>query len=426
VREVTTVGERATYRKVFAAREFRAIFLAQVTSVTGDQLARVALMVLVYERTRSALLAALTFAVSILPVFLGGVLLAGIGDRLPRRQVMVSCDITRAGLVALMAIPEMPVAALVVLLFIVTFLEAPFRSARTAAYPDILPGDLFPLGQAISATTYQAAQVAGFAAGGIVTGVIGARPTLVADAATFAASAILIRVRVRPHRPGAADDDVRGTGSPQSSAAKPSRPRPLADAKEGARLVFRTPALRTPILLAWLAVFYDTPEGIAAPLAHSLGGGATATGVILAARALGATVGGIAFSRLVPSSRQVALLAPFAACCCATLGLFVFRPDLVLSVLILVSTGLLTGYVPAASSAFVAAAPASRRAQVFGLAQGGMNLGQGVAMMLAGLAANYFSTPTVIAVSGALGVLAAMVITTASPTPAAITDQSHA
>lgn len=175
-------------------------------------------------------------------------------------------------------------------------------------------------------------------------------------------------------------------------------------------------------MLAWLAIFYDTPEGIAAPLARTLGGGAAATGIILAARALGATVGGIAFSRMVPPPRQAALLAPFATCCCAALGLFAFRPDLVLSVLILVGTGLLSGYVPAASSAFVTAAPADRRAQAFGLAQGVMNLGQGVAIILAGLATNYFPAPAVIAVSGTLGVLASVVISTASPAPAANLD----
>jgi len=51
------------------------LWLAQLLSVVGDQLARVALTVLVYDRTRSALLAAITFVVSIVPTFFGGVTL---------------------------------------------------------------------------------------------------------------------------------------------------------------------------------------------------------------------------------------------------------------------------------------------------------------------------------------------------------------
>src|ERR1035441_9593903 len=60
------------FRDVFAVAEFRALWAAQLLSVAGDQLARVALTVLVYDQTRSALLAAVAYAGSIVPVFLGG------------------------------------------------------------------------------------------------------------------------------------------------------------------------------------------------------------------------------------------------------------------------------------------------------------------------------------------------------------------
>lgn len=372
--------------------------------MTGDQLARVALTVLVYDRTRSALLAAVTFAVSIVPMFLGGVLLAGIGDRWPRRAVMVGCDVTRIGLVMLMVIPGVPVAALVVLLFLVTFLEAPFRSARAAIYPDVLHGDLFTLGQAISMTTYQAAQVGGFAIGGLVVSAVGTRTALIVDAATFAVSALLVRARVREHAPA---------GTPGSL----ERPRPLADAAAGARLVFRTPALRTPMLLGWISAFYNVPEGIAAPFAHALHAGSRAVGVILAAGALGATVGNVVFSRVVPPPRRAALMAPCAVCCCALLAALAVRPGLVLSVVILAASGLLGGYQAAASATFVAATPPGMRAQAFGLAQGGMNLGQGTAMVLAGAAAGYFAPQLVIAVTGIAGAAAAIVIGAASRAP---------
>src|SRR5580692_6562094 len=72
------------FRAVFAVAEFRALWGAQLLSVVGDQLARVALTVLVYDQTRSALLAAVAYAASIVPVFLGGILLSGVADRRPR------------------------------------------------------------------------------------------------------------------------------------------------------------------------------------------------------------------------------------------------------------------------------------------------------------------------------------------------------
>ena len=67
----TEQAATATFRDVFAVGEFRALWAAQLLSVIGDQLARVALTVLVYDRTRSALLAAITFVASIVPTFVG-------------------------------------------------------------------------------------------------------------------------------------------------------------------------------------------------------------------------------------------------------------------------------------------------------------------------------------------------------------------
>ena len=106
-------GRRRGYRDVFAVAEFRALWAAQVLSVGGDQLARVALTVLVYAHTGSALLAAVAYAASIAPQFLGGLLLSGLADRWPRRSVMIVCDLARAPLAALMAVPGMPTGALI-------------------------------------------------------------------------------------------------------------------------------------------------------------------------------------------------------------------------------------------------------------------------------------------------------------------------
>src|SRR5260370_12100075 len=80
-----------TFADVFAVGEFRALWLAQLLSVAGDQLARVALMVLVYDRTRSALWSALTFAVTFLPWIVGGLGLSGLAARLPLRPPMITC-----------------------------------------------------------------------------------------------------------------------------------------------------------------------------------------------------------------------------------------------------------------------------------------------------------------------------------------------
>src|SRR5580704_15891113 len=60
--EAGRMAPRATFRDVFAVREFRALWTSVILSAAGDRLALVAIAVLVYDRTRSPLLAALAYA----------------------------------------------------------------------------------------------------------------------------------------------------------------------------------------------------------------------------------------------------------------------------------------------------------------------------------------------------------------------------
>lgn len=388
--------ERATYRDVFGIAEFRSLWSAQLLSVAGDQLARVALTVLVYSRTHSPLLAALTYAVTIVPIFAGGMLLSGLADRFPRRAVMITCDVVRCLLVLVMAVPGMPLAALLVLLFVVTTFTAPFTAARSAIYPDVLEGDRYVLGTAVTMTTFQFAQVAGFAIGGAVVGFFGARTCLLADAVTFAASALLVRYGVR-RRPAARS----ATGHPFA---------PVADAAAGIRLVFTNPALRTPMLFGWLAAFVVVPEGLAAPLANWLNGGDVLVGLLLAATALGIAVGSVAFTRLVAPERRAAWMGPLAVASCLVLVLLAMHPAAPPVLLILFVSGACGCYQMAANAAFVLAAPAEQRGQVFGLAQAGIYLGQGGAIIVAGAAAAHYPPIDVIAASGAIGTVAALAL----------------
>ena len=392
----TEQAARTPFREVFAVAEFRALWLAQLLSVVGDQLARVALTVLVYDRTRSALLAAVTFVASIVPTFIGGVTLAWLADRYPRRGVMIACDVIRGVLVLVMAIPGMPLAARVALLFVVTLTEAPFSSARAAIFPDVLSGDRYVMGTAVTLTTYQLAQVIGFAVGGTIVGVFGPGTSLVVDAATFVASALIVRAWIHP-RPAAAARRHHESSWPAGVLA-------------GARIVLARPALRTPMVFGLLAAFYSAPEGVAAPLAGAVGGGPAAVGVILAANSLGQTAGAIAFSRFVAPPTRLRLMGPLAISACAVLVLFFWKPDLSISLLILVASGLCAAYQLAANAAFVGAAPQEQRSQAFGLAQGTMSLSQGVVMILAGAAAEHHSPALAIAVSGAVGAVVAVAV----------------
>src|SRR5690606_41543017 len=99
---------QATYGEVIAVKECRALWYAPGLSLLGDQLAQVALAVLVYNRTGSPLATAAVYALTYLPSIAGGPLLAGLADRFARRAVMLACDLIRPGLVCVRAPPIVP------------------------------------------------------------------------------------------------------------------------------------------------------------------------------------------------------------------------------------------------------------------------------------------------------------------------------
>jgi MFS family permease len=379
----------ATYRELFASREYVALWSSQVISLTGDQLARVAVASLVFDRTGSASATALVYAVTYLPWLIGGPLLGGLADRYARRRIMVGCLLVSAVLVTAMAIPAMPVLALAVLLFLVILAESPYLSARAALLLDVLPDDRYVLASSVGQLTVQGTQVLGFAVGGAFVATMGSTNALLVDAASFVIAAALIAALVHRRRSAAAGSDASfGTW------------RRIAT---GAAIVFTDPWLRTLTLLAWLASLWVVPEALAAPLAA---GDPATIGLILAAQPAGSVIGGIVLARLVRPDRRLRLMGPLALL--ATVPLLSFAAHLPTPVVLasLVLSGLGTAYNLPANAALMQGVPTAHRGQAFGLVSAGLIAGQGLGIAAAGALAGYLgSAHQVVALAGLAGTL---------------------
>ncbi|WP_406635295.1 MFS transporter [Amycolatopsis sp. WGS_07] len=386
----------ATYRQVFGRAEFRALFASMVVSVAGDQFARVALSLLVFDRTRSAGWTAGVYALTYVPSIFAGPLLSGLADRWPRRRVMVVADLVRAGLVTVMAIPSLPLPVVAALLVVVQAAGAPGNAARAATAAAALPGDEFVLGKGVLDMVVQLAQVVGFATGGTLVAFLGPGQALVADGVTFVVSAVAVGFGIRA-RPAPGVPEARG-GIRLG--------RWWADLRAGTVLVAQTPRLRSLVALACVAGFYVTVEGLAAPYAESIGGSAQAVGVLLAASPAGAVLGMLIVARL-PSPVRMRLLGPLAVAASVPLVVCAVRPGLVVTAVLWGLSGMASAYHLPASAAFTLAVPDHRRAQAYGLAATALTTSQGAGIALAGLAATAASASTVLAVAGGLGVLAA-------------------
>jgi MFS family permease len=390
-----------TFRDVFAVREFRALWAAFVLSLVGDQLARVALAYLVYRRTGNAFLTALTYAIGFLPWIIGGPLLSGLADRFPRRTVMIVADLLRAAIVGLMAVPRMPLAVLLVLLFVAELGAPPFASARAALLPEVLPGELYIVGSAVNTVTWETVQVMGFVVGGLFVARVGPRDGLVVDALTFLASALILLLWVR-HRPPPPRESGEAVGL-------------TADLRAGARLVFGDPWLRTLTILAWLCGAYMVPEALAAPIAVTHGGGALAVGLLMAAIPIGTAVGSILIGRWTSPDRRVRWLLPMAFLCGVPLIACAFTPHIAVVGVLWGLSGVFSAYNLTANAAFVQAVPDHRRGQAFGLVQTGMVAGQGVGFLVAGAAAELVDPLIVVAYAGVVTCVVVLVTARSRP-----------
>jgi MFS family permease len=391
--ENVVASERVSFLDALRVREFRVLWLADAQSMAGDQLARVALSVLVFQRTASTVLTALTYALTFLPALIGGALLSGLADRLPRRRVMVSADLIRAVLLALMALPGSPIWLVCTLLVLAVLAGSPFSAAESALLPEILIGDTFVVGTGLRTITNQLAQLAGFAFGGLAVAAIGARSGLALDAITFALSALLVTlgVRARP-APGQAD------GSELHSSY-------LATISQGVKLVARDPKLRTLLGFSWLLGLYVVPEGVAPPYATALGAGAVGIGLLMAAGPAGTALGTYLFVRLVPPavrSRWIGGLSlagglPLAACA--------LHPGLVLSIVLWTLSGAGAAYQIQVVTEYVRAIPDRRRAQAIGVAASGLLAAQGVGILLGGVLASRVGAASAVGVAGVVVVV---------------------
>ena len=376
--------------------EFRALWAAEVLSVVGDQLARVALAVLVFGRTGSAAAAALVYALTFLPALLGGVLLAGLADRYRRRQVMIVSDLARAGLVALMAIPGLPLGVLGALLVLVVLLGAPHTAAQGALLPAVLPGERYERGLAVRQISAQIAQLAGFAAGGTMVAALGAEPVLLIDAVTFLGSVVLLRCGVadRPRPVAAVPAGARGPGL-----------RGVAAAVGG---IVADPRRRVLVLLAWLVGCYVVPEALAAPYAQQVGAGPAAVGLLMAADPLGSVLGAWLFVRLVPPAVRDRLIGVLAVCAGLPLLATALQPTVPVALVLWGLSGMAsTAYLLQAQAGFVRATPDHGRGQAIGVAASGLIAAQGVAVLAGGLVADRTTAAIGIAVLGGCGVLLA-------------------
>lgn len=274
---------------------YRRLWSADVISDLGDWAGRLALAVVVHQRTDSAAWAAAVTAVS-LAGFVGiGQVLATLADRFGRITVMLVADVVRAACFLSMLLP-LPVGGLLVLAFVAGLATPAFEAARAAAMPDLVPERLYGAAIAFSGLCVQVSLVAGYALGGGLLAVVDPEVALAVNASTFLVSAAILWT-------------LRST----AAAAAPPAPRSVgASLRDGVTTLLEDVALRRSMaVLAVSSLLGIVPEALVVPYAAAVGFGQADTGLLAAA----VPVGTIVATALVPTGGRPDVLLRGALAC---------------------------------------------------------------------------------------------------------------
>jgi len=392
---VTTIAPAGSYRAALRVGEFNAVAGTSLISILGDSAAYLAVTVLVYQRTGSSFLSALTFAVAFVPHLFGGVLLSALVDRFRPKSLLIGIDLIGAALVAVAAISPVPIPMLFAGLFVVGAL-APVRSGTAGALiAEILPGDSYLAGRSVQRIGSQVGQIAGLAAGGVLIGWFGPDGALLADAASFVVSAgvIALALRARP---------VRDRSRHQSL---------VSDSLSGIRRLWAHLAVRRLLLLAWILPFVAVaPEGLGAPAVAQTGHSAALVGLWMAAIPVGTVLGDLLMVWAVPPRYRQRLTRPLAISLTGLMIAFALGPPLSLSIALLVAIGASSAFGLGLDQTLRDSTPPALLARMFAVNSTGLMVSQGLGFAAAGLLGQVMSAHHAIAAAGALGLIAVLAL----------------
>jgi MFS family permease len=378
----------------------RVLFTASTTARLANEAARVAVVLLVLERTGSPVLAGTVVGALTLPSLVTGPLLGAWLDRTRRRRLAFVANqlLLLTGLLGLLAATGTAPTGVVLALALLAGLTAPVLTGGfTGLIAPLVPAALLRRAYGAEATSYNVAGVTGPALAGTLAGLAGAG-TAVAVSAGLSAVALAAVLRVPMPAPPSAGGRTL-----------------LRTVRDGLELLVRTPALRSVTAATTVSFAGMGAMPVAFPLlAADLGAGAAAAGLLFSTFALGALAGSLVVASRTPRTGPMRL----AYLGIAGLGLawaaLVLAPSLPVAVAVIAVAGALEGPVLASTLAVRELwSPASMRTQVVTTAAslkfGGFALGSAAA---GAAAASHGAAGALLVAASAqvLGVLAGLAV----------------
>jgi len=193
-----------SFSEVLKNRDFVKILVGQFFSNTGDAVLRVAILLYVYSFTGSLSITTIILSAQIIPWVVVGPIAGVFADRISRKGIMVSADITRA--IAVFFIPfTTNIYLLTLISFVLGIAAASFTAPRSAAIPEITGMRLFVKGISLSQLVFQTLSVIGPLVGAFVFAAFGP-DTFWISSVGYGFSALVISLTRIPNAKRASND----------------------------------------------------------------------------------------------------------------------------------------------------------------------------------------------------------------------------
>lgn len=281
-----------TSRSPLFRRDYALVWTAGLVSDTGDWLLMIALPLFAFGATGSPLGASTVFLVELVPMLLLGTFLGVLVDRWDRRRTIIVTALLQAvALLPLLAASADRMWIVYTVAAVEACLGAVINPARQALVPSLVEPDQLARGNALIAVSDSIARLVGSPLGGIAFAAGGLPGVVVADAATFLATAGLVALmRRRPAAPRT-----------EGEAPAETERRLLREWAEGLALIARSGTLRT---LAVVTALGSVSQGLFLVLfivyvTQDLGAGDAGVGLLRGVQAIGGVLGGLLSGMLV-------------------------------------------------------------------------------------------------------------------------------
>lgn len=177
------------YTLLFYNKNYFLFYMGWTISLFGSSLTKIALPILVLERTGSGFAMGMTFALETIPSTIFGPLLGVISDRYNRKLLIIMSDVLRALILIVILFSE-SLYLIFALIFLMGTLKALYVPVRSAIIPELVSKEKFPDIIVFQGTTQRIINIVGPSLAAVIIGFTSPTYALNLDIATYIIAAL--------------------------------------------------------------------------------------------------------------------------------------------------------------------------------------------------------------------------------------------